>query len=201
MPAVTTEAQVCNIALGLVGHRQLIDNLLEPTAEAQACAANFASVRNELLSLWPWRFAKRQATLGLTAETREGWGFTYRLPADCLVPRSIWTGVRRPGAGERIPFEVMLDDAGTGHLLCTDMELAVLLYTAELQTVALWPPLFVEAVAARLAAKLAGSLPVRPELMPGLASAARLALQQAAAVDANGAEEDQEADAEWIRVR
>jgi hypothetical protein len=201
MAAVTTVARVCNLALGLVGQRQFIDNLTENSTEAQVCAVYYESTRNELLQAWHWRFATKRAVLALTTETRTGWGYCYAAPADMLTPRRIWDGQREPGAGEAIPFGWELNDAASGHLVLTDMEQAELIYTAEFTNVALWPPLFVKAVAAQLAVYLAGALPVKPELMPTLQRNATLALQTAAAHDANAATRDTEADSEIIRER
>lgn len=201
MAAVTTEAQVCNLALAAVGSRQFIDTLTEASTEAEVCARLFASVRNECLAAWPWRFAAKRALLALTTEERTGWGYCYAFPADCLVARRIWDGVRTPGAGEAIPFGKELNDAATGHLLVTDMQSAELVYTAELKTVALWPPHFAAAVAAQLAVGLASALPVKPDVAMALQRQAHLALQRAAAVDGNEGRADVESESEFIRER
>ncbi len=201
MPAVTTEAQVCNLALGLVGQRQFIDRLDEATTEADVCNRFYASTRDELLEVHHWRFATKRAVLALTTETRSGWGYCYAAPSDMLKAQRIWDGQREPGAGERIPFTLELNDAAGGHLILTDLENAELVYTVALETVALWRPLFVKAVAAQLAVYLAGALPVKPQLIPMLQQGARLALQQAQAADANEGQRDEAADSELIRER
>lgn len=202
MSAVTSEAAVCNLALGLLGQRQFIDNLDEATTEAQACKVYFASARNALLQRWGWRFATKRKVLELTTEVRSGWEYAYRLPADMMLeaPARIWDGQREPGAGERIPFGVELDDAGGGHLVLTDQPDAELLYTRELTAVALWPALFVDAVAARLAVRLAPTLTAKPPSQL-LISGAELAFQMAAAASGNAAQGDQPADSELISVR
>jgi hypothetical protein len=201
MAALTTEAGVANLALGLVGSRQLLDSLNESSTEAQMAKAYFASTRNELLQAWDWRFATKRAALAVTTESRDGWAYAYAAPADMLKPRSIWNGLREPGAGERIPFAWELNDAASGFLVLTDEDEAQLIYTVELTKVALWPALFTKAVAAQLAVYLAGAVPVKPQLIPMLQRGAMLALHQAAAADANAAQRDPEADAEAVRVR
>lgn len=201
MPAVTTEHQVANLALGLIGQRQILDSLNEDSTEAQMAKLYFASTRNELLEAWHWRFATQRTALALTTETRSGWSYCYAAPAAMLVAQRIWNGTREPGAGEVIPFTRELNDAGDGMLILTDQADAELLFTRELTTVALWPSAFVRAVSAQLAVYLAGALPVKPELMPGLQRAATLALQAAAAKDANEAVRDAAADSEFIRER
>lgn len=207
MPAVTTEAGVCNLALGLVGQKQFIDRLDEDLTEAEVCEQFYASTRNELLEAWHWRFATKRAVLALAADSagdpleRTGWAYCYVAPADMLKARRIWDGDRASGAGSRIPFSKELNDDATGHLILTDQQDAELIYTVELRTVALWTPKFVVAVAKQLAVYLATALPVKPELARLLQPAATLALQQAAAADANEGEPDPEADSEWIRER
>lgn len=201
MAARTTEAQVCNLALGLVGQRQFIDDLTEDSTEAQVAAQYFESTRNELLEAYHWRFATKRAVLAETTETRTGWGYCYSAPSDMLKPQRIWDGNRRPGAGEAIPFAFELNDAGSGHLILTDMAEAELIYTVELATVALWPAAFVKAVAAQLAVYFAGALAVKPQLWPSLERGAVMALQRAAALDANAGQADPEPDSEIIRER
>jgi hypothetical protein len=201
MPAVTTEAEVCNLALGLIGHRQYIDDLGEQSAEAEACSVFFASVRDELLAKRDWHFASVTAQLALSTETRRGWGVCYVQPADCLEPREVDLENRNPARGEPPPFAKQLNDARSGWLICTDVEEAVLRYTARLTTVALWPPHFVKAVATELAMRLIGALPVKRTLMPAAQVAAEKAYLEAAAADENSGQRDEEPDAEWIRVR
>ncbi len=203
MPAVTSEHQVANLALGLCGQRQLLDSLNEDTTEAQMAKAYFASTRDELLQSFAWRFATKRAVLALSTATREGWLYCYVAPNDMLLeaPLRIWDGDREPGSGGRIPFTIELNDAGDGHLILTDEAEAELIYTRAVTTVALWPPLFVKAVAAQLAVYLASALPVKPELARGLQPSATLALQRAAAASANATQRDEAADSEFIRER
>ncbi|MFT3708038.1 MAG: hypothetical protein QM817_10315 [Archangium sp.] len=199
--AVSTEGQVANLALGLVGQKQVIDNLNEKSVEARTAKQYFASTRNELLTSWDWRFCRKTKALALSSETRAGWAYAYVAPADMLKPRFIWSGDRNPGAGDKIPFDWELNDANTGHLILTDQSQAVLVYTVELATVALWPALFTKAVAAQLAVYFAPSIPVKPQLMPMLQQGAQLALRVAAAAEGNAATRDPEPDSESVRIR
>lgn len=203
MPVVTTEAEVCNLALAAVGQRQFIDRLDEATTEAQVCARLWRASYLEVLQAFMWRFATKRASLALTQETRTGWGYCYRLPGDAVLeaPARIWSGLNEEGEGEAIPFDIELNDAGSGHLVLTNMESAVLRYVVDVKTVALWPPSFVKAVAARLAVYLAGALPVKPELMPTLERAAEVALARAKASSANANVRDTQAESRLIRER
>lgn len=207
MATLTSEAQVANLALGMVGQRQLLDSLNGQSTEALVAKTFFAATRNELLEAWHWTFATKRVGLALvlnadlTLAQRSGWGYCYRAPADMLTPQAIWNGHREPGAGEPIPYKLEADDDDSGLFILTDMQNAELIYTFENKTVALWPASFIAAMAAALAVKFAGHLPVKPELVPGLERSAMLALQRAAARDGNKAQRDPDADSEFIRAR
>lgn len=202
MPSASlSEASICNLALGLVGQTQFVDSLDEATKAAEVAKTYFAATRDELLAAYRWRFATKRQALAPTLQVRAGWTYAYAAPADMLVPQCIWPGMRNPGRGEEVPFAVELNDAADGQLILTDWEDAELKYTVALTRVALFPPYFVAALAAQLAVYFAGALPVKPQLMPGLQSAAQLKLQTAAAIDANQATRDEEAESEFIRAR
>ncbi len=201
MAVITTPVQVANLALGLVGQRQLIGSFNDRSVEAQTADLYFETTRDELLQRWHWRFATKRVVLALTDEERTGWGYAYEAPADLLSPMSIFSGKREPGAGQDVPFAWELNDAGDGHLILTDMTDAELFYTVRLATVSLWPPLFQKAVAAQLGVYMAPALPVKPELIPTYEARAERAFQVAAARDANAATRDPIADSEFIRER
>lgn len=201
MAAVTSPEGVCNLALGLLGHRQFLDSMAEATTEAQVCRVFYRPTVVQLLSLADWSFARKTQALALTTETRPGWAYAYRQPSDCVEPRYLDVGNPRPGRDESPPFARALSDAGDGALLLCNVEDAVLAYTADVETVALYPAPFVHAVAAHLAVAIAGALAVKPQLLPMLEQAARLRTQQALAVDGNAQRLPEEAAAESISER
>lgn len=202
MATVTTEAELVNLALARIGHRDYLDDLGEDSAEAESASQVYKTTRNALLARRDWNFASGELELALTTEERVGWGYCYALPADCLVARSIWPGERRPGPGNAIPFATTLNDARTGRLVVTDQEAAILRYTVELTTVGLFPPHFVVALAAQLGAELGAALKVVPSgELTGLLRIAETEYSKAAAIDANEEVQDQQADAEWIAAR
>lgn len=200
MPAFTTPAQICNAALADVGQRQFIDDLSEPTPQAQVCARLFTSLRNQMLEKAPWRFATRRAVLVDSGESRDEWGMAYELPADCLRPLRIAT-LDQQATNDDVPFELELNDAGTRQLLLTDVTPATLVYVAEVSAVGLWHTLFCEALAAELAVHLARALPVKPALGRDLKADARTALLAAMAYNDNLVTKPRRADAEWISDR
>lgn len=96
--------------------------------------------------------------------TRVGWEHLYQLPADCVTPVAILYLDQRLSIlpeDSRIEFEILPDDAGTGLLLCCDLEsddIDGLEYVAYLDHVPLWPPKFLDAVALRLSVELASAI-------------------------------------------
>lgn len=196
-----SEAQVCNLALLRVGSRAVIQNLEEKTAEAIACKAIFELARDAVLAEVPWSFATRRATLALiSGATRDGWQYVYDVPADFLAARYIYAGIRNPASDERIPF-ALEDDVNNELVLLTDAEDAVLVYTYRCTSPGLWSPLFVDALAWRLASDLALALSVKPQVGLAMAQGYEAALRKAAAADWNQQREDMPPEAEWIRKR
>jgi hypothetical protein len=198
--ALLTEAGLCNVALLRVGERQTIDNLDEMTESAMACKALYGLARDELLEATWWRWATRRTVLAaLATETRSGWGSVYALPADCVTARYIYAGQRNPSADSRIPF--LIEASDSGRVLLTDEVEAELVYTARIETVALFPARFADALAWRLAVDLMLAIPVKPQLATIVERKAQASLATAIAADRNEAQEDAEPDSEFIRVR
>jgi hypothetical protein len=220
----TTAVQICNTALLRVGHRQLISDLDEATTEAQACNALYAAKLDEVLAEAPWRWATARAALAaLATVTRSTWAYVYALPTDCVTPRYLvpagavpaapllttpWhfpsnsyvDGTFTVGLGARVPFGTEYD-ATYGALLVSNMDAAELVYTARVTVVPRFPPLFVDALAWKLAAELALALSVKPQVGLAMDQRYQQAVARAAAADANQGQADVMPDAEHIRAR
>lgn len=185
MATVTTEAQLCNLALGFVGQRQFITSLTEEQTEAQLCAIFYPLARDAVLSSRAWRFTTRRSVLALSTETRTNWEYVYVAPARLLLAHEIASSMRPTPPGAQIPFDIELNDAGTGRLILTDEPDAELIYSAQVDQVGLYPAPFVLAVAWQLAVFLAASLPVKPALAQWCQAQAEKHQRIAAAHDLN----------------
>jgi len=106
---MTSVVEICNQALAAIGTRSTIASLTEDSAEAIACAQQFADTRNKLLRAAPWNFATRWAALGLlkalpgmpesditttsavwlTTYPPPPWAYSYAYPSNCLMVRSV----------------------------------------------------------------------------------------------------------------
>jgi hypothetical protein len=211
----THAVQICNKALLRVGQRQLIGDLAEDTTEAQACNALYDMAVDEVLSEVPWRWATLRATLALIGVNAPmGWAYAYALPEDCITARYVLpesvaapifppnfdTSQSAPGREGRVPF-IIKYNATSGRSLFTDQENASLVYTARVTVVPHFPPLFVDALAWKLASDLALALPVKPQVGLAMLQGYKQALAVAVLMDVSQGQTDTPPDAEHIRVR
>ncbi|MDP1824908.1 MAG: hypothetical protein Q8L48_16750 [Archangium sp.] len=187
MATVTTEVQLCNLALGFAGQRQVITSLTEESTEAQMCALYYPLARDFVLASRAWRFTTRRSVLALSTEERTHWDYVYVAPARMLKAHEIVSSMRPTPPGTAIPFDWELNDAGTGNLILTDEPDAELIYSAQVPEVGLFPPSFVAAVVWQLASYLAMSVPVKPQLAQWFESQAEKFQRIAAAADLNSA--------------
>ncbi len=202
MPSVSTEADICNLALGLLGVTQFIDSLNDSSTEAAACEVYYATTRDELLSHYDWSFARGRSLLGRLVETRDDWAGVYAAPPDMLVPRYIMSlRDRSPTEGSSIPFSMELSEDRQSRVILTDLTPAALVYTSSLTLPGLLPAYFVQALAAALAVPLAGALPVKTNLIPQLEQRANWKLDAAIAIDMKMEHPDLAARPELLSIR
>ena len=148
---MSSEVALCNLALSHLGQGG-ISSLDENSTEAELCKLAYPVSRDATLRDHPWNFAMRREPLALLAdEAPPGWDYVYQYPADCLAARYILPecGVGKP------PFEIALGSGGMQRIVLTDEPSAWLAYTARVKDTTLFDPLFVQAVAVRLASDLA----------------------------------------------
>jgi len=202
---LTSPAALCNIALGFVGQRDKILNLTEDTVAAIACATHYPLARDACLEAHWWSWATKRRTLALlTGVERTGWSYVYAAPTDWVSvngARYLETGGRPRRPDSDYPFLVELNDAGNACVIAADVETPELVYTRAVESVAIMPALFIHAVAAELAVRLALELPVKPGLAQGLGPKAYMALQTAVAADLRLTTRDVPPDAEHVRGR
>jgi hypothetical protein len=165
MPAndITT---ICNEALARIGAGR-IQSIEDANQEGRYCTQFFETTRDEVLRDHPWNFARELATLSRLTETPSfKWTFYYQLPVDCL--RVIQVNGHLD-TEDRPPWEII------GRKLATDEETAEVAYTKRVEDGLLFDALFVEALAVKLASKLArpltGSATIGGELMKEYESA------------------------------
>jgi hypothetical protein len=89
---MTTDVDICNMALGKIGTRTTIVSLTEGSNEANQCNIYYTNTRDALLRSHRWDFIRNQASLALIADATIGqtvpipWAYEYAYPSDCLKP-------------------------------------------------------------------------------------------------------------------
>lgn len=142
MPSIT---DLCNDALGQIGS-SFITALDDGTNPANLCNRFYPTVRDAVLRDHLWNFAMTRVALArnATAPVSE-WTYGYTLPANCLR-------VVRLGLSDDIRWKI------EGRNLVTDESSATILYVARIEDPNIWDTLFYQALATRLASKLATPL-------------------------------------------
>ena len=157
--------------------------------------------RDAALERHGWRFAIRRAQLAeLAQDAATGWRYSYALPAGCLKPWAVvppysvvpsdWSSwicdgeFRAPAEFDRRDFIIESMASGDG-VIYTNVEQAILLYTARVTDTTKFTPMFVDALAAWLASYLAGPITKDARIKQSFFTLGRQLLSEAAVSDAN----------------
>lgn len=135
------------MALAEIGRGAQITAMDEATQAARACKLRYPYARDAVLRSYPWNFAAKRAELAANA-TAPAFEYTYAydLPADCLNVNEVFEGNAEKWVVEN------------GQIL-TDMSAPIYIkYTWRVVSPASFDPLFVEALAARIASNIAVQL-------------------------------------------
>ncbi len=196
---MASEVEIGNLALGYVGVAHEISSLDEDSTEAEQVKRFYATTRDEILrGPFVWPFARRYVALALVAEDpNDDWAYAYRYPTDCVRALRLVDGHRIQTT--RIPWEVASDD--TGRLIYTDQADAVLRYVKRIEDPEQFDASFVEALAWRLASKLAIPLSRSAKERDYAFQRYRIELATAQANAANEGETDDDPEPESIRAR
>ena len=209
---------IWNRALDRIGETEPIEDEDEDRMAADVCRRHYDDCLLEVLESTPWPFATKQSALtSPTGVTRTGWDYIYTLPTDCAYPLALLDEDQRIGlmnADERVPFEIMSDDAGVWRILCCDVasdEFEVLEYVATPTSTASndttgggingWPRTFADAVIWRLAAELALAIKKDRQMYIGCMQSYMLSLSNARADQFNSKHPDPEPDPPSVAAR
>lgn len=140
-----TITTVCNLALGKLGARKIID-ITEESNEARACKMFYDEVRDDVLRSHRWNFAiKRQTLTVIASEPAFGWRNGFQLPTDCLRVFEVngWQESRREGNWEI-----------EGKLIMVNEDSADIRYLRRIEDANQFDSIFVEAFASKLASAI-----------------------------------------------
>lgn len=164
MPTVTSDTEICNLALSDLGHYK-ISSLGEATKEGQLCATFYGPARDALLRAHPWNFAIKRAELAVdsTGTPAFEYGYAFPLPSDFL--RLIRTSVEANGYTDG---DWRIEHGANGSVLVCNDDTISIEYVARIEDVARYDPLFVEVLAKSLAIKMCMRLTDNAALKQGL---------------------------------
>lgn len=182
-----SDVDICNIALGLIDPKLSISALSDNSREAIHCNRHYGPVRDALLRQHPWNFAQKRASIGKLAEAPAfGFANQYQLPADCLHVRELFSG-----------DDFMIESG----LLLTNAEPAQIIYTRTVTDEADFDPLFVDAFATKLAAKIVQPITGSTEKVQSLNTLFINALQDAQLADSAEGQADPVVNDPWLEAR
>lgn len=142
---VASDTSICNLALGYLGAARIL-SLDEASPEAKACALHYTQTRDEVLRSHRWNFAIARGGFSRLSEPPAfGWAFQYQLPVECLRVLQV-NGYAEDEAPDNWEIE-------GGRLLC-DADSVQVKYLRQVNDGNLFDPLFVEALALKLASRL-----------------------------------------------
>ena len=148
---MASQTAICNQALTKLGAQRII-NLTDEGKSALVMRTIYDIKRDAELAAHPWTFAiaREQLPASSTAPAW-GWQYAYPLPADYLAlveVDSCWVF----GATDELPFQIESFGSGTAILTNIGSPLRIR-YIKRITNAGMYPPLFVEALACRLAAE------------------------------------------------
>ena len=131
-------------------NEQGIDNLGRPYdrvhAEISACLKAADGIKEKLLQLYPWVFARKNIDLGASTISVAGWEYGFSLPADCLTVLAVFG---RNGS-EVVPVEW---EVSRNFLYC-DYPNVSIRYTARIYNIEDCPPTFQDSFVYMLAGEV-----------------------------------------------
>ena len=148
-PAVTTETEICNMALGLIGSKRLTALAADNSVEAIHCRLHYYQARDVLLRSHIWSFAITRKTLSEHFTPSSEFGYGFVLPDDFLRMKEGYD----LAINDSKPF--FIESNSTGKLsILTDDRTVSLVYIRQVTDVAQFDPLFVDLLVYTLAMRL-----------------------------------------------
>lgn len=194
-----TSLQIANMALSLIGAQSTITDLNENSPEAAQIRTWFEFSRAQTLQAYDWNFARQRAALVAFTDSIDYTNFAFRYHdlTDSISIRLIWNPAG-PDA-DAVPYST--ETFSGEKTILTDMEDAVAVYTHDETDVSLFPPLFVEALAACLGYHIAFVLTGSQEIKDKMAATFQVLVRTASGVDGNEQQSKAPRDADSIRAR
>ena len=149
-----TEYDICNNALAYIGNTETIASFIENTTASALCGRLYPIEYKNLLEEYPWSFAVKTADLvEITDETSDIYSFVYEYPTDCL--RLLRILPADESYVNEYEIQYVLDGTTDAKRILCNVDTAGVEYIADIDNPVMFTPSFAEALAWRLAIKLA----------------------------------------------
>ena len=193
---MASQVSIVNRALFKLGEATIL-LLTDNVKQARTMAALFDDTRDAEIRAHRWKFAMRRTRLSSLVEAPE-WGYQrqYELPADFLGLVQVNEIYLRTGTKQRAPWAI------EGRRLLTDLAAPLAIrYVARVTDTALFDPLFVDALACRLAMEACEAQTQSDTKFQRVASMYEQALKLAIRQDSVEAPPDELPDGTWLESR
>jgi hypothetical protein len=171
----SSQIQIANMALDVIGTRSTISALNEGSTESNAISRHWDNAVDAVLRAAHWDFARKQLALTVLQDGTQGqpvptpWLYEYAYPSDCLLMRYLMptiqvspvsfassvSPVTAYGPPPRFVLSTDLDTTmNSVSVILTNQMQAQGVYTFRNTNTAMWDPLFVQAFTAYLGARV-----------------------------------------------
>ena len=199
----TNKLQIWNVALSAHLGAGKLANTTTPSPQQEQCVLHYDDTVRALLEAhwWTWARARTTLTAEATNDRSNEWAYKYRMPGDVLAIR--W--INEPQTARALMAANRNPDTPRelyGDHVYSDVQSAVMEYTALVEDVSVWPQIFADAVAAALAARMAMPLTENARLRRDALQMAEMELERAIVHDEamqSGMEQDLKAT--WLDER
>ena len=196
---MTSEVDICNLAL-TESFCSEIQSLTAQSREAEVCNRFYAQCRDLLLSGYNWKFNQVRRSLSVSSETPpDDWGYAYEVPTNCLYAVKIFQSNRNPT--KEIPFTIESKLNVDEKILYTDEPEAILIYRKKITVTNMFSPMFIEAFANLLGAKVAMGLKQDINLANIRMTSFWQAVSRGTILDSAARDEDAQPDSELVTSR
>jgi len=196
---MTSEVDICNLAL-TESFCSEIQSLTAQSREAEVCNRFYAQCRDLLLSGYNWKFNQVRRSLSVSSETPpDDWAYAYEVPTNCLYAVKIFQSNRNPA--KEIPFTIESKLNVDEKILYTDEPDAILIYRKKITVTNMFSPMFIEAFANLLGAKVAMGLKQDINLANIRMTSFWQAVSRGTILDSAARDEDAQPDTELVTSR
>lgn len=147
---MASRTYIANRTLSKLGHSRVSNVDTENIEAAKVIRYMWDSVRDSLLELYPWNFATARTQLAKLSDA-PAWGYSnkYLLPTDFLTLLTL-SDSSTLSSNTNPDYRIEIDDGQ--RVIVTDASSPIyLIYTSRVEDTGIYPALFVEAFATRMA--------------------------------------------------